>query len=247
MRTLRVIGIGTGNPEHLTLQAVRMLADVDAVFALDKGTQKADLLDLRKTICADHIQKPYRFVAVEDPARDRHPADYGGTVEAWHQARADRLEAVIRDGLGAGEVGAILVWGDPSLYDSTLRVLERIRAAGRLDLAWTVVPGITSVQALTAAHAILLNRIGADVLITTGRNLAAQGLIADSTVVMLDGAPRFDHLDPDLTIYWGAYLGSADEILVSGRLGTVAPEILRLRTEARARHGWIMDTYLLRR
>ena len=142
-----------------------------------------------------------------------------------------RVEKLLAD---RREVGAILVWGDPSLYDSTLRVLERIRAAGRLDLACAVVPGITSVQALTAAHRILLNRIGADVLITTGRNLAAQGLVADSTVVMLDGEPAFDRLDPELTIYWGAYLGSPDEILVSGRLGTVAPEIRRRRAEASA-------------
>ncbi len=247
MRTLRVIGIGTGNPEHLTLQAVRALADVDAVFALDKGAEKADLLALRRAICAEHIRKPYRFVAAEDPARDRRPADYEGTVEAWHAARAELLEGLIRDTLGAGEVGAFLVWGDPSLYDSTLRILERIRARGTLPFACTVVPGITSVQALTAAHQILLNRIGADVLITTGRNLADGVLAADSTVVMLDGDPAFDHLDPELTIYWGAYLGSPDEILLSGRLGTVGPEIRRLRAEARARHGWIMDTYLLRR
>ncbi len=110
-----------------------------------------------------------------------------------------------------------------------------------------MVPGITSVQALTAAHRILLNRIGADVAITTGRNLADGVLPADSTVVMLDGDPAFDHLDPELTIYWGAYLGSPDEILLAGRLGTVGPEIRRLRAEARARHGWIMDTYLLRK
>ncbi|AWN37328.1 precorrin-6A synthase (deacetylating) [Methylobacterium radiodurans] len=247
MRTLRVIGIGTGNPEHLTLQAVRALADVDAVFALDKGAEKADLLALRRAICAEHIRKPYRFVAAEDPARDRRPADYGGTVEAWHAARAELLEGLIRDNLGAGEVGAFLVWGDPSLYDSTLRILERIRARSTLPFACTVVPGITSVQALTAAHQILLNRIGAEVLITTGRNLADGVLVADSTVVMLDGDPAFDHLDPELTIYWGAYLGSPDEILLSGRLGTVGPEIRRLRAEARTRHGWIMDTYLLRR
>lgn len=247
MRTLRVIGIGTGNPEHLTLQAVRALADVDAVFALDKGAEKADLLALRRAICAEHIRKPYRFVAAEDPPRDRRPADYGGTVEAWHAARAELLERLIRDNLGAGEVGAFLVWGDPSLYDSTLRILERIRTRGTLPFACAVVPGITSVQALTAAHRILLNRIGADVAITTGRNLADGVLPADSTVVMLDGDPAFDHLDPELTIYWGAYLGSPDEILLAGRLGTVGPEIRRLRAEARARHGWIMDTYLLRK
>lgn len=63
---------------------------------------------------------------------------------------------------------------------------------------------------------------------------------------MLDGHPRFDHLDPDLTIYWGAFLGGADEILIAGRLGDVTDEILAVRAAARARHGWVMDTYLLR-
>ncbi len=117
MRTLRVIGIGTGNPEHLTLQAVRALADVDAVFALDKGAEKADLLALRRAICAEHIRKPYRFVAAEDPPRDRRPADYGGTVEAWHAARAELLERLIRDNLGAGEVGPS--WSGGTLPSTT--------------------------------------------------------------------------------------------------------------------------------
>ena len=53
--------------------------------------------------------------------------------------------------------------------------------------------------------------------------------------------------DTDLEIWWGAYLGSANEILVSGRLEAVKDEILAKRADARARHGWIMDVYLLRR
>ena len=48
-------------------------------------------------------------------------------------------------------------------------------------------------------------------------------------------------------IFWGAYLGTADQILIQGRLGQVRDEIRRVRHEARVRHGWIMDTYLLRR
>ena len=91
-----------------------------------------------------------------------------------------------------------------------------------------------------------LNTIGGAVTITTGRRLALgwpSG--ADSVVVMLDGEPTFAGLDPDLTIYWGAYLGAPDEILVAGRLGTVGDTIRRMRSEARARHGWIMDIYLL--
>ena len=248
MRTIRVIGIGTGNPEHLTLQACRALADVEAVFVLDKGAAKADLVALRRDLCARHIRGTYRFVAAEDPERERRPADYAGTVEAWHAARAELLERLVAAELGPDGIGAFLVWGDPALYDSTLRILDRIRAAGRLAFTCEVVPGISSVQALAAGHRIPLNRIGGPVQITTGRRLA-QGMPpeADSVVVMLDADPTFAHLDPDLTIHWGAYLGTADEILVSGRLGTVAPEIRARRAEARARHGWIMDTYLLRR
>ncbi|SFM50909.1 precorrin-6A synthase (deacetylating) [Methylobacterium pseudosasicola] len=247
-RQIRVIGIGTGDPEHLTLQAVRALSDVDAVFVLDKRAETADLVDIRKRICAAHIRNPHRVVTVEDPPRERRPADYGATVEAWHAARAERLEAAFAAELDTGQVGAILVWGDPALYDSTLRILDRIASRGRLALSYAVIPGLSSVQVLAARHGVPLNAIGGPVLITTGRRLAAGWPEdAESVVVMLDGDPSFAHLDPDLTIYWGAYLGSPDEILVSGRLGTVGDEIRRVRGEARARHGWIMDIYLLRR
>ena len=247
-RTLRVVGIGTGDPEHLTLQAVRALADIDAVFVLDKRAETADLVAIRKRICDAHIARPYRLVAVDDPPRERNPADYGATVEAWHAARAERLEAAFAAHLGPGEAGALLVWGDPALYDSTLRILERIAARGRLRLACEVIPGISSVQVLCARHAVPLNAIGGAICITTGRRLATgwpEGV--ESVVVMLDGDPTFAGLDPDLTIHWGAYLGTADEIVRAGRLGDVAEEIRAIRAEARARHGWIMDTYLLRR
>jgi len=248
VRTLRVIGIGAGNPEHVTVQAIRALNTVDVVFVLDKGGEKASLVALRHEICRRYItERPYRFVEARDPERDRNPADYGATVEAWHAARAVLYEAMIAGELGPDQCGAFLVWGDPALYDSTLRIIDRIVARGRVPFTYDVIPGISSVQALAASHRIALNRIGAAVHITTGRQIA-DGLPpgADTTVVMLDGHPRFDHLDPDLTIYWGAYLGTPDEIVLSGRLGDVAETIGRTRTEARARHGWIMDTYLLR-
>lgn len=249
MRTLLVIGIGTGNPEHVTVQAVAALNTVDVVFVLDKGSEKAELVRIRQAICARYItDRPYRFVALPDPERDRSPADYGAAVEDWHAARAALYEATIARELEEGACGAFLVWGDPSLYDSTLRIVDRLLANGRLAFAHRVIPGISSVQALAASHRIALNRIGAPVHITTGRQIAG-GLPADAdtTVVMLDGDPTFDHLDPDLDIWWGAYLGTADERLVAGRLGDVGPEIRRVRAEARARHGWIMDTYLLRK
>jgi precorrin-6A synthase len=141
------------------------------------------------------------------------------------------------------------VWGDPALYDSTLRVIDRIRARGVVDFDHQVIPGITSVQALAARHRLPLNRIGEPVHITTGRRVA-DGLPedVDSAVVMLDPGLACRGLDdPQWEIYWGAYVGTPDEALISGRLGDVAADIEAAKQALRHRHGWIMDTYLVRR
>jgi precorrin-6A synthase len=65
---------------------------------------------------------------------------------------------------------------------------------------------------------------------------------------MLDGKLVFNSIDPaGIDIYWGAYLGTPDELLISGDLAKVRDEIVRVRAEAAARKGWMFDTYLLRR
>jgi precorrin-6A synthase len=250
MRRVLVIGIGAGDPDHLTVQAMKALNQVDVVFVMDKGDGPADLTRLRREICERFVERPgYRIVAAPDPPRDRAAASYRPAVEDWRRRRAELWERMLRDELGDGDCGGFLVWGDPSLYDSTLDVLERILAAGRLEFDHQVVPGISSVQALAASHRIALNRVGGPVHITTGRRLA-DGFPdhSDDVVVMLDAACAFEGLaDQDLEIYWGAYVGSEDELLVSGKLADVAAEIKATREAARERKGWIMDTYLLRR
>ncbi|GAA2344228.1 hypothetical protein Scani_33030 [Streptomyces caniferus] len=66
-------------------------------------------------------------------------------------------------------------------------------------------------------------------------------------VVMLDANESFDQVDgDDVWIYWGAYLGTPDELLVPGPLREVSDRIRQVRAAAHARHGWNMDTYLLR-
>ena len=76
----------------------------------------------------------------------------------------------------------------------------------------------------------------------------AGGLPEDDVVVMLDGEQAFATLDEKgVEIYWGAYLGTPDEILISGTLADVREEIANTRAEARERKGWMFDTYLLRR
>ncbi|BCG93842.1 precorrin-6A synthase (deacetylating) [Mesorhizobium sp. 131-2-1] len=251
MRKLLVIGIGAGNPEHMTVQAISGLNRADVLFIPDKGAKKNDLSELRRDICDRFVTNPKsRRVEFDVPVRAEPSPSYRATVDDWHEAIAEIYEGLIRDQLAEDGCGAFLIWGDPSLYDSALRILERVRRRANVDFALEVIPGITAVQALAASHKMALNRIGDPVLITTGRRLTQEGMPenAGSTVVMLDGKCAFNTLDDkNLVIHWGAYLGTPDEIILSGRLGDVGAEIERVREEARQRKGWIMDTYLLRK
>jgi len=250
MKKVFVIGIGAGNPDYVTVQAINALNEVDVFFVMDKGEEKEDLVRLRQEICGRYIKnKRYRTVEAPDPPRDRTPSSYEPAVRAWHEQRAAIYERLIREELGENECGAFLVWGDPSLYDSTLRIIEQIIARGTIAFEYEVIPGISAIQALAARHRIVLNRIGRPIQITTGRNIA-EGLPnnVDDVIVMLDANCSFKTIDdPDIDIYWGAYLGTEDEILVAGRLPERMDEIERLRAEAKAHKGWIMDTYLLRK
>ena len=85
--------------------------------------------------------------------------------------------------------------------------------------------------------------------ITTGRQLAAQpDQLTTDMLVMLDGECAFNQVNDDtLEIYWGAYLGTPDEILLSGKLADIRQLIEETRAAARQRKGWIMDTYLIRK
>ncbi len=251
MRTLLVVGIGAGNPEHMTVQAIAGLNRADVLFIPDKGAAKSDLAGLRREICDRFVTNPKsRRVEFDVPVRAEPTSSYSSTVDDWHEAIAGIYEALIRGELADDGCGAFLIWGDPSLYDSALRILERVRARGNVEFALEVIPGITAIQALAASHKMALNRIGDPFVVTTGRRLAEDGMPGDAgtAVVMLDGKCAFQTLaEKNLVIHWGAYLGTPDEILVSGRLGDVGDEIVKLREDARRRKGWIMDTYLLRK
>jgi precorrin-6A synthase len=248
MNRILVIGIGSGGADQLTLQAVDALRGVDAFFVFDKGEEKSDLVQLRREICARHCtERPYRFVEIANPARDAS-GSYKSGVVAWHGERAALVGEAMRTALANGETGAFLVWGDPALYDSTLRILDTVKASGAFDFDYDVIPGVSSLQVLTARHRIALNEIGEPVLVTTGRKLA-EGFPAghSSIVVFLDNGDGLASLaGRDGTIYWGAYLGTKDEMLAAGPIDEVLPRILASRRALRDAKGWIFDVYLVR-
>jgi precorrin-6A synthase len=241
---LHLIGIGTGDPGHLTRAAIAAINAADVILLPEKAG-KADLADFRRALLACVLENPLtRILPFPMPGREPDPADYLQTVETWHDAIAVEWQAALARDLPSGGTAALLVWGDPSLYDSTLRI------AGRLaGVTVEVTPGITAIQALTAAHRLALNTLGGSVVLVTGRRLRDHGWPdgAETVVVMLDGAESFGVLDPGgFDIWWGANLGRPEQALLAGPLDRIGPMVADAKRRLRATVGWAMDIYLLR-
>jgi precorrin-6A synthase len=195
------------------------------------------LLALRREVCEEY---GLPLVVVPDPARDRDPVGDGGYVTAvadWHHERVAAYREVIEE---RGGTAGFLVWGDPALYDSTIRIVRE------LDPTYEVYAGISAPQLLAARHRIVLHEVGQPVLITTQRRLAsavAEG--ASNVVVMLTSGFSEEGIEEGL-IWWGANLGTPSERLVSGVVREVASEIRAAREAAKAQAGWVMDLFLVR-
>jgi len=245
--TVSLIGTGCGDPAQLTLAAVAAINSADVILIPRKGEEKSDLAELRREICARVLtSSKTRLVEFDLPAREADREDYHGGVDDWHDAVAAVWSREIREHLGDSGRVAFLIWGDPSLFDSSLRIARRLKPVPDIE----VIPGVTAIQALCAAHAIPLNEISAPFLVTTGRRLREGGWPqgVETVVVMLDGRTAFQSLDPaGLHIWWGAYLGMPHQIIFSGPLAEIGAEIVDARAKARAKHGWIMDSYILKR
>ena len=256
-RRVRLVGVGPGDPEQVTLEALRALREVDFFVVADKsGTRDgADpLVEARARLLEHHLDHEPVLVRVEDPPRERAAertgtlGDYEDVVARWHEARAEAWEEALL--AHPGDAG-FLVWGDPAFYDSTIRVLDRVLARGRVEADLDVVPGISSLQLLAARHRVVLHEVGQALHVTTGRRLAeAVRGGQDNLVVMLNRDLHDLATLPGVTdwrIWWGANLGTPDEALVAGRLDDALPRIHRAREETAAAAGWVMDVFLLRR
>lgn len=251
-RRIRIIGVGPGHPDQVTLEAVAAMRSVDFFLVVDKTGVSAvgpdPLAAARERLLARHLDRPATIVRVTDVPRERRAAftgtdaQYRTAVAAWHEARVGRyLDALDEHD---GDVG-LLVWGDPAFYDSTLRIVDQL--AQRLPLEVDVIPGISSIQLLAARHAIVLHGVGRPLHVTTGRALGdAVGAGHDNIVAMLNRDVALPGLD-DWRIWWGGNLGTVDETLVSGRVGDVRAQIEGARTRLRRQAGWMMDLFLLRK
>lgn len=247
-RKLMVIGVGPGDPGCVTVQAIEAMNRTDVFFVPDKGAEKADLGHFRRAILDRYVRdRAFRTVEYRVPSRRPDSGDYEHAVAEWHAAIGEIYGGLLVEHLSDDEAGAFLIWGDPTLYDSTLRILEHLRANARFELDYDVIAGVSSVQALAARHRVPINEIGRAVLISNGRGLGADlAANVDSVAVLLNADKALSEADGELDAYWGAYVGMPDEMLLSGKVRDIAAEVERVRSEARKRKGWIMDCLLLK-
>ena len=240
-----LIGIGTGNPEHLTLEGAKILNKMDLVLLPKKKNDKEDLYKVRKYICQSVItNKKIKIKEYKIPDRSEK-LDYFDSVSIWHKEISKNITAIINEFEIKNLKLGFLIWGDPGLYDSTIRIISNMDINYKLK----IISGISSIQELTSSHLISLNDIGDSVLITTGRRLKEDMFVDYKKVlVLLDGKCSFKNLNTNkFYIWWGAYLGMKNQILIKGLLKDVYKKIIDQRVKARKMYGWIMDSYLLKK
>lgn len=140
--TLYGVGVGPGDPELITLKALRILKETDVLAwpALLEGPS------LAREIAAPHLDGHHREIPIRMPMdANRFPA----------QAIYDRAAQEIGAALDADEDVAVLCEGDPFFYGSFMYLFGRLADAYRVE----VVPGVSSLMATAAAaHAPLAAR-----------------------------------------------------------------------------------------
>ena len=240
-----LVGIGTGNPEHLSLEGVDILNEVDLVLLPRKNNKKLELFSLRKHICESIIKNKKTIIKEYEVPERIEASSYSYSVNIWHKKISENIFQIIKEVKNKNFKLAFLIWGDSGLYDSTLRIISKMN----IDYKLKIIPGISSIQALTSAHLISLNEIGESVLITTGRKLKDEMFIDNQKVlVLLDGKCSFKNLNIEkYFIWWGAYLGMKKQVLIKGLLKDVYKKIISQREDSKKKNGWIMDTYLLKK
>ncbi len=131
---LRGVGVGPGDPELITLKALKALRNA-AVLAYPAPPRGESLA---RRIAAPHLPGGQEEIPIRmplEPARFPAPDVY------------DAAAAALGRRLDAGRDVAVLCEGDPFLYGSFLYLFERLAARYRVE----VVPGVSSPMACAAA------------------------------------------------------------------------------------------------
>lgn len=136
------VGLGPGDPELLTIKAVRIIRGAPVIAFFAKAGRRGNARKIvDRWMPADCIEMPLCYPVTTEIAFD-HP-EYIALLAAFYQASAEAIAVHLREGRDV----ALLSEGDPLFYGSFMHLFMRLKA----DFAVTIVPGVTGMSGAWAA------------------------------------------------------------------------------------------------
>jgi precorrin-2/cobalt-factor-2 C20-methyltransferase len=165
----RLIGVGTGpgDPELLTLKAVRALAEADVVAHFAKRGNAGNA----RAIVAQHLRPDVVELPLLYPVTTeihRHDAAYVGQITSFYEQSA----VAVAEHLSAGRTVAVLSEGDPLFYGSYMHL--HVRLAHRFPTE--VIPGVTAMSGCWSQAGVPIVQ-GDDVLTILPGTMAEDDLV----------------------------------------------------------------------
>jgi len=176
------VGVGPGDPELLTLKALRTLREADVIAHFAKAGRASNA----RAIVAEHlapgtVELPLLFpVTTEIP---KHEPAYCQAIDRFY----DGCAATIADHLERGRQVAVICEGDPLFYGSYMHLHTRLSGRYRTE----IIPGVSAMSGCWSAVGAPIAQ-GDDVFVVLPATLSEQELErrfadADAAVVMKIG------------------------------------------------------------